>query len=79
MDCVVAIITAGLAVATLVSRQWIELFFGVNVDGGSGVLEIVIVVGFAICSAMFCLLGRLSWKRQLTISATTPSLSAATK
>ena len=38
-----AAVTGGLLLLTLVSREWIELIFGVDPDNGDGTLEWVVV------------------------------------
>jgi hypothetical protein len=55
-------VTGILAVATLITREWIEILFGVDPDGGSGALEIGIVVALAAATVTFGLLARAEWR-----------------
>jgi hypothetical protein len=52
-----------LAVLTLITREWIEIVFGVDPDGGNGDLEWAIVVITAV-TAIVCLgYARVEWRR----------------
>lgn len=54
---------AVLAVLTLITREWIEIVFGVDPDGGNGGLEWAIVVVTAV-TAIVCLgYARVEWRR----------------
>jgi hypothetical protein len=57
---------AGLGVAllilTLFSREWIEVAFGVDPDGGSGALEIGIALALVAIAAVSATLARKEWR-----------------
>jgi hypothetical protein len=53
LELACAFISAILAVLTIAVHDWIEVVFGVNPDGGSGLGEVAIVVAlFAVSAAL---------------------------
>lgn len=65
------IVTAILAVLTLVSKEWIELVFGVDPDQGSGTLEWALV-GLALAVTLIVsLMARQEWRRARLATAST--------
>jgi hypothetical protein len=67
IEVALAVLTAGLAVLTLISREWIELLFEVDPDHGSGALEWAIVLALAVASVALALIAR--WDRKRHIAA----------
>jgi hypothetical protein len=63
IEAVLASITGGLFVVTLVWREWIELVFGVEPDGGDGSLEWAIVGVLLVATVVFGWLARTEWRR----------------
>jgi hypothetical protein len=54
--------SALLLVVTLITREWIELVFGVDPDNGSGSLEWLIVALTAATTIAFAVAARLEWR-----------------
>ena len=62
---VLAGISAMLLVLTLISREWIELLFGVEPDGGNGSLEWVVTGLFALTTLALAASARMRWVRDV--------------
>jgi hypothetical protein len=56
-------VSAVLAVVTLITREWIEIVFGVDPDGGNGSLEWVTVVVTAVTAIVCFSYARVEWRR----------------
>ena len=69
IQATLAVVTAALAVITLISHEWIELLFGVDPDGGNGALEWGIVAILLAASVTFSMLGYAEWKKLAAIGA----------
>ena len=62
VEAALALLTAGLFMLTLISREWIELLFGVDPDGGDGSLEWAIVAVSAVATVVLAWLARVEWR-----------------
>ena len=65
LEITLAVVAGVLAILTLITREWIEILFGVDPDGGNGSLEwalVAILAGAAVASA---LAARHEWVRAL--------------
>ena len=58
IETALAVASAALLLLTLISREWIELIFGVDPDGGSGALEWAIVAALLAVTVAFGALAR---------------------
>jgi hypothetical protein len=56
-------VSAVLAVVTLITREWIEIVFGVDPDDGNGGLEWAIVVVTAVTAIVCLAYARVEWRR----------------
>ncbi|HEV2071446.1 MAG TPA: hypothetical protein VGR26_16785 [Acidimicrobiales bacterium] len=64
-----AVTTALLTVLTLISREWIEVLFGVDPDHGSGALEWALVAAGFVATAVCSVMARLEWTRRRPATA----------
>lgn len=62
-------VAAALTVLTLVTREWIELIFGVDPDRGSGALEWGIVLGVGAIAVISALAARAERRRVVALSS----------
>jgi hypothetical protein len=63
IEAALASLAAGLLVLTLILREWIELLFGVDPDGGDGSLERAVVAVLLVATVVFAWLARVEWRR----------------
>ena len=56
-------LSAVLAVLTLITREWIEIVFGVDPDDGNGSLEWAIVIVLAVTAIVCLAYARAEWRR----------------
>ena len=62
-----------LLVVTLISREWIEVVFGVDPDGGSGALEVAISFGLlSVATVSFVLARREFVRPRASLAGSTP-------
>jgi hypothetical protein len=69
IEFTLAIVSAFLFVLTLVTREWIEIVFGVEPDGGSGALEWGITFAFLLAAVSLFVLARRDRRRALLAGA----------
>jgi hypothetical protein len=65
VELALAIVSACLFILTLVTREWIELVFRIEPDGGSGALESGIAFAFLLAAVVLFLLARRDHRRAL--------------
>lgn len=63
LESLCGLLGAVLFGATLVTREWIELIFGLDPDQGSGAFELAITFGLLAVSIVSGLLAVLEWRR----------------
>ena len=52
VETVLAVIALVMGIVTLVTREWIELLFGFDPDGGSGLVEVLLVAVFFVAAVV---------------------------
>src|SRR5215216_4998274 len=62
-ETALAALTVGLFLLTLVSRNWIEVVFGIEPDQSDGSLEWIIVGALFVASVALIGLARAEWQR----------------
>ena len=73
IEAALGVVTLVLAVVTMISREWIELIFGVDPDQGSGALEWGIVAIMLVTTAV---MWTLAWIERRRVRPILPSRSA---
>ena len=68
-EAAAAFLSLALLLVTLVSRDWIEEVFGVDPDGGSGMVEWGIVIGLAVAALLSTTLATREWRRLRAVRA----------
>jgi hypothetical protein len=66
LEAILAALSTGLFILTLLSRNWIEIVFGVDPDNSSGSLEWLIVAALLVASIVFVAMARAEWRRPQT-------------
>ncbi len=69
IESALGILTAVLAVVTIIWPAWIELVFNIEPDAGNGSIEIAITLGAAIASVVFALRARIDWRARMAPAA----------
>ncbi|MET1086755.1 MAG: hypothetical protein ABWY04_06495 [Arthrobacter sp.] len=65
-----AVASGALFIVTLFNREWIELLFGVEPDGGNGTLEWAVVIALAALTLLSGMLVRREWRHSVIPEAT---------
>ena len=75
IESLLAALSGGFLVATLLWEDWIELVFGVDPDNRSGSLEWLIVIACLFVTVVFAMLARQEWRRtaRIRLGAVRPS------
>jgi hypothetical protein len=66
LEAILATLTTGLFILTLLSRNWIEIVFGVDPDESNGSLEWLIVTALLVASIVLVAMARAEWRRPQT-------------
>jgi hypothetical protein len=62
------VVAGGLAIVTLIQRDWIELIFGLEADNHSGSLEWLIVTIFLAASVTSTYFALYEWRRASAVT-----------
>lgn len=63
IEVALSVLAAGMALLTLITREWIELLFGIDPDQGNGAVEWGIVAMLFACSVTLAVTARGERKR----------------
>lgn len=63
LELILGSITGALFLITLLSREWIEIVFAIDPDGGNGTLEWLIVGGLLVVTITLFVLARAEWRK----------------
>lgn len=63
LEATMGAVSAGLFVLTLITREWIEVIFGVDPDNGSGTLEWAITGVLLLTTLGLLITARTEWRR----------------
>jgi hypothetical protein len=63
VETLLACLSGGLTVLTLVRHDWIELLFGAEPDSGDGSFEWALVLVLLLVTGVFSALARIEWRR----------------
>lgn len=69
-EAVGAVASGVLFIVTLFSREWIEVLFGVEPDGGNGTMEWAVVIILAALTLLSGILVRREWRHSVIREAT---------
>ena len=63
VESILAVISAGLFVLTLINAEWIEALTGLEPDAGSGALEFLIAAAFLVAAVVTALMARHDYRQ----------------
>jgi hypothetical protein len=63
VEVLLAAISAGLFVLTLINAEWIEALTGLEPDAGSGALEFLIAAAFLVAAVVTALMARRDYRQ----------------
>lgn len=63
VEVILAAISAGLFILTLINAEWIEALTGLEPDAGSGALEWLIAAAFLVAAVVIALMARRDYRQ----------------